>query len=361
MYRNYSQYSNQQQEHAFRVIQRDLKGELPPVILLCGKEQFLVDWALKQIISANIEDASRVLDLTVIDQDSEQASGKGNLFTRIIESCETLPLLSKKKIVVVKDEKILDSADRSQSKNSELNQFCDYLETIPTSTILVFASTSVDRKRKIPKAIIKNGKIYDFEQLDRRELISFADKRFRAAGISVPSRTMEFLIDETGYYNKESDYDLFTFSNDITKMIALTEDGVLSERTVKDTVESDIETFIFSLMNSISGGRKDKALELLHNIASDKSDVSLLVSMIVSQFEVMYSIKELMEERVPDRIIVEKLGIKDARLRALKSFVSGYDARKLKKGLEYAYEIDRNIKTGLLKPMLALEMFISNL
>ena len=362
-------YNKYKEEHAFKTLQKDLKsGELTRVVLLCGKEQFLIEWGRNQIIGKYVEQASKVLDLTMIDEQESMRElsqgssyGPNSITDYIIENCETLPLLSKKKVVVVRDTKLLNSSEKHGGKNSELSRLCDYLPKIPESTILVFISSSVDKKKKLPKAIAKNGKIYDFDQLDRKELISFADKRFRTGGVSVSSRTMDFLINETGYYNKESDYDLFTFSNDIVKMIALSENGVLTEQIVKDTVEKDIETFIFSLMNSISEGRKDKAFELLHNIVSESVDVSGLTAMIVGQFEIMYSIKELLEARIPDRMIIEKLDMNEYRFKVLKPFVSKYSKERLKDALKLSYEIDKNIKMGLLKPSLALEMFVARI
>ncbi len=358
VYSNNFNYKAAKEEHAYKIIQKDLKGDnLPSVILLFGKEQFLVEWARKQIVGKYVNSASSVLDLTIIDEEDTIT----NIVETIIESCETLPLLSTKKVVIVNNTQLLKSSEKQDSKSSELNRLCDYLTNIPDSTCLIFVSDSVDKKRKLPKAIQKNGKLYDFNQLDRKELISFAEKRFKGAGIKVPSRTMDYLIDTTGYFNKESDYDLYTFSNDITKMIALAEDGLLRDSDIKDTVESDVETFIFTLMNSISEGRKDKAFSMLHNIVSDRNDVSGIVAMIVGQFEIMYSIKELLNDGAPDRIIVEKLNIKEARLRILKPFISKYSLPELKRALISAYEIDRNIKTGLLTPLLALEVFVSKL
>ena len=358
-------YGRYKEEHAFRIFQKDLKDSaLPGVLLLCGKEQFLVEWAKNQIISKYIDPVSKVLDLTIIDEDGTNEmsqSGSSSPANYIMENAETLPLISAKKVVIVRDSKLLQSSEKAEGKNSDLSKLCEYLSNLPGSTLLVFTASSVDKKKKLPKSISKYGKVYDFDQLDRRELLSFADKRFKAAGISVPGRTMEYLVDETGYFNKESDYDLFTFSNDITKLIALSENGTITEKDIKDTVEKDLETFIFSLMNCISEGKKEKAFELLHNIVSDRTDVSGLVAMIVSQFETMYSVKELMEDRVPDRLILEKTGINEYRLKMLKPFISKYTAKKLRSDLELAYEIDRNIKTGLLKPILALELFIARI
>lgn len=344
-------YYNQQEEHHYKVLQRDLKAkDFPKVCLLCGKEQFLVDWGRKEIINKFIEPASKVLDLTLIDEDDLSNISTANA---IMESCETMPLLSPKKVVVVRDSKILSSGE-----NKEL---VEYIGNIPDFTVLVFLATDIDGKRSIIKAIKKAGKVYDFKQLDRKNLISFIDKRFKAGGVSLTGKTMDFLLNETGYFNKESDYNLYTLSNDITKMIALAEGGSLTEEIIKETVEGDIDTFIFNLMNSLSEGRKDKAIKLLHNIIGDKSDVSYLTAMIVSQFEIMYAIKELMEDRVPDRLICDKVDIKEGRLKVLRPYVSKLSKENLRKNLMLAYEIDGNIKTGLLSSQLAMEMFVSRL
>ena len=361
------------EEHAFRKIQKDMKsGSLPRILLLCGREQFLVEWARNRIVDLNIEKASRVLDLTIIDeqdpsswinniQNSSQSGNKMHTVDIVIENCETLPLFSPKKIVIWKEPKLLSSGDKQDGKNSDVSRLCDYMDKIPETTILIITAQSIDNKKKIAKSITKNGAIYNFDQLERSDLINFADKRFRAGNVPVPGRVMNYLIEKTGYYNKESDYNLFIFSNDIQKMIAMADGGELTEEIVKDTVESDLETFVFSLMNSISEGRKDRAFTLLHNIVSDSSDVLRLVALIVGQFEVMYSVKELYENRVPDRIIAEKTGVSEARIRALRPFVTKNSLAKLKANLEYAYEIDRNIKTGLLPYSLALEMFVAKL
>ena len=44
------------EEHAFRKIQKDMRsGSLPRILLLCGREQFLVEWARNRIVDLNIE------------------------------------------------------------------------------------------------------------------------------------------------------------------------------------------------------------------------------------------------------------------------------------------------------------------
>ena len=348
-----------QEEHAFRTIQKDLKnGSLSSVLLLCGKERFLSEWAKNMIVEKYIQPASKLLDLTLIDEDELQGV---SLTDSIIENCETLPLLSEKKIVVVKDTKLLSHSEKQEGKNSSFSKFCSYLENLPSSTMLIFISDTVDKKFKLPKTIAKYGKVYDFNQLDRKDLIAFVNKRFKSGGIPVSASTMNYLIEKTGYYNKESDYNLYGFNNDIVKMIALSQGKELTKETIDDTVVSDIETFIFSLMNSISEGDKNRAFLLLNNIIGERSDTSGVIGMIISQFETMYSIRELIDDRVPDRVIIDKTGVNEIRFKILKPYIMAFETFKLKEILLMAYDIERSIKTGLLSPSMAMELFVSRM
>ena len=348
-----------QEEHAFRKIQKDLKnGSLSSVLLLCGKEEFLVQWAKERIIEQYIEPASKVLDLTVIDEDELQGV---SLLDAITENCETLPLLSRKKVVIVKDTKYLRQSEKQEGKNSAFSKFCDYLNNIPETTMLIFTAGAVDKKFKLPKTIAKIGTLYDFDQLDRSDLIAFASKRFKTGNISVSREAMNYLIDKTGYYNKESDYNLYGFNNDITKMIALSNGNSLTNEVIDETVVKDIETFIFNLMNSVSEGRKDKAFVMLNNIIGDRGDASGVIGLIVNQFELMYAIRELIDDKVPNRMIVEKTGINEVRLKILMPYIMAFQTSKLKEILMLAYDIDRSIKTGLLSSSMALEMFVSRM
>lgn len=347
------------EEHAFRTIQKDLKsGNLASVLLLCGKEGFLTAWAKNQIVNKYISPASKVLDLTIIDEDEIQDVDTA---TAIISACETLPLMSEKKVVVVNGTKLMTKSSKNATEDSDLGRLSAYLKNVPETTSLIFLEGTIDKRNKLPKEIASNGKVYDFGQLDRRELVSFADKRFKQGGVSLTKEVMDFLIDETGYFNNDSDYNLYTFDNDLIKMIASCDDGVLTKEIVRDTVEGDMETYIFTMLNSIGDGEKGKALRLLNNIVGNSYDVSPMIGQLVSHFEAMYQISQLRSSRIPDRIIAEELNIKPARIRALDRYVRRYSTENLKKILKEAYEIDAKIKKGILRPKMALEMFVAQL
>ena len=222
------------------------------------------------------------------------------------------------------------------------------------------SARNIDKGKKLPKEIIKAGKEYNFDRLDRKDLASFANKRFKQAKKTISNANMHLLLDETGYFNRESDYDLYTFMNDISKLIAASGD-VIEEKAIRELVNRDEDTFVFNLLDSIAAGRKDRAIAQLHNILGDGGDEFQLIGSIVSQFELMYCTKQMLDEGMQVREIASKLKANEYRIKNITKYTQGFSAEKLSKVLSSAYELSSQITTGLLKSSMALELFIAGI
>ena len=86
-----------EKEHAFVTIERDLKeGNIPSVVLLCGREEYLVKWYEAVLVKRFVSESSRALDLTVLEEGDATVR-------RIAESLETVSLMSERKVVVIPD------------------------------------------------------------------------------------------------------------------------------------------------------------------------------------------------------------------------------------------------------------------
>lgn len=345
------------EKHAFRRFQDDLKnGRLASVVLLCGKEQYLVKWALDTIINKFISPATRAMDLSSIDADDiQQPFGDA-----VIAASETLPMFSAKRVVAAGNYKGLVSDDVRHVKDESMNRLTDYISKVPESVILVFTGILSDGKKTLPKAVAKFGAIYDFGPLGRSELKSFAAKRFKAAGTDISDRCMDMLLDETGYFNRESDYDLYSFDADITKLIAMSEDRTVKPGDVETAVLGDANTFVFDLLDSISGNDKEKSFRMLHDILTSGTAAFSLIGLIAGQFELLLSVSQMCADGVRPSEMARKAGANEYRIKKLLPYVRLFSISDIRRILKCAYDCDRNIKTGLLKEQTALELFIAS-
>ena len=144
-------------------------------------------------------------------------------------------------------------------------------------------------------------------------------------------------------------------------MIAYSYGGQITEEAVSQVLNGDMDTFIFNLLDAVSGGQKDRAFGLLYNILSSGRDVFGIVSMLVNQFDLMLEVAEFKEEGKNLPQIAEIMKGSEFRIKKAMGYTEKFTVNKLKSVLSQLYEVDRNIKSGLLEPELALEILIGRI
>jgi DNA polymerase-3 subunit delta len=84
----------------------------------------------------------------------------------------------------------------------------------------------------------------------------------------------------------------------------------------------------------------------------------MLLGLIFSQFDSILKIRDLLDRGLSRQDIQKSLGIDSFRFKILLDHAMRFTLIQLKQIIRSAYEVDKNIKTGLLTDELALEMFI---
>ena len=380
-------YQQKKTEKGYRDFLADLKsGNIAPFVLLYGKEQFLVDWAVKALREKYVNKATEVMDYQVLDPDSDADT--------LIAAVQTLPMMSERRVVAARDLPVLSSSKANGFTSDDIDSLVDLIsrskssieETAPSlfggaglmggtgyedtgmfggggGTLCVLSSEEVDGRGKIVKALKKYGSVYEFDSLSTEELQAFAAKRFHAAGLKIGRQEMDFLIRETGYGNRESEYRLFNFDNDIKKIIACTDGQYVTRDAIAETVIGDSDTFIFDLLDGISGNDKSRAFEILGTrLAKDQYEAMSVTGAICSQIEIMYEARELSARAgMNSRDIAAHTGLNEYRVRKALGYANRYSLDKLRSMLENIYDVNKNIVSGLMEPRLALEMFIAGI
>lgn len=344
-----------QEKRSFKLFTDNYKnGKIGKLILMYGVEQYLVKWAVDTLVKKYVNPATKSMDYIVLDDENSTTDG-------VIEACETFSMFSEKKVVWVRNFKPLLSDSPRGFTKAGVESLCEYLESSNDGTIVIFSNEEVSEKTKLFKALKENGQVYNFDTIDRGELLSFARKRFKSAGVEISGGNLALLIDASGYLNRESDYRLFNFENDINKIIAHSDGVKITERDIEESVKGDMDTFVFDMLDGISGNQKDKALAILYNMLHSGTDAFSIIASIVSQFEIMLAVKQLKDDGNDLKSIHKALGGSEYRIKKMMPYTNRFSTDKLKEILSSIYEVDRNIKTGLLTDQLALEIFIAKI
>ena len=338
-----------EREHPYKKFENDLKaGRVKNILLLFGKEQYLVKWAVGAILKKYVKDECRAFDYFEIGPDSVTMES-------IVENCETLSMFSEKRVI-----RLVDFGGKMKGfAEADEKLLAEYLKSIPPSCLLVITSENIDKRKKLYKEIVSHGDAYDFDRLDERSLKNFIVKRFNSMGKKISAPSIEELIRQSGYFHKEADYTLYNIENEIKKIAGHADGDEIMVSDILEVISGDIETNVFAMIDAVSGDRKEDALRLLYNILDSDGSVFQVVALLASQFEIILKVKEMKAEGMRFGEIQAMLNAHEFRVRKALEAADLYPVARLRDTLTKIYQVERDVKSGLLDGTLALEVLIS--
>lgn len=369
------------EKHAYEQLTADMKaGDIPAVVILSGKEEYLVDFYAGRIADSLVSDACRVLDLVTLVRDELTVDD-------IIGSLETMPFMSERKVVCLPE--FFDDKGRMprviEKEQPPGKKLAEYFKEIdPETTLLLITAASpadykAERKLKeseVYKAVSRQGRkgigrVYDFGPLNRRQLTGFIEKRLRASGKQFRPGISSVIIRETDYESRDNDYGLYELNNDLRKIIAYC--GGAPEITpdmITAVLGTSPEKNVFRMVDALVTGRKEEAFRLLHYLIQDGSSEVSLLGRIAEQMEIMLTACEMKDDGKSLKEIEQILrggylgkGKRISEFRTKKALESGsrIGTDRLRTALSNCYMAEKNIKSGLMPGRLALEFFIGNI
>ena len=337
---------------SYKEFTKDLQGDaLPNVMILWGKETFLCDWAAGAIADRYATEVSRQFDVLEFD-------GNESDFYRIEEACETLPLFSERKVIIVDDPPSLGGRTVADGEDS----LTGYIKNPSPTTILVLVcGEKVDKRKAMYKAAAKSGKIYEFSPLDPPDLKKWIRKRIRTHKKQIGERELQQMIDQSGYYDKDSDYSLYHFENDISKVILHSEGEAISREDILISMSGNTDTNVFTLIDHLGRGNKKAAFDMLSDMFLYGESEYRILALLSGQYEKILGTKQLMAEGRGRKEIAQVLGARDFQVERFIAAGRKYSEKALKEILEKIYSSDKKIKSGDMDSRIALELLIGEL
>jgi len=326
--------------------------------MLCGNEDYLIDWAVSMLIEEYINPASKMLDLTVLEEGTYG-------FEEIKQACETLPMISQRKIVVAEGLHSIFGKPQKWFGKEDARSLLAYLPVVEKPALLILtANERLPRQDKFTEslnAINDAGKIYEMKKLSERDLKAFMTKRLSQKGKSMAPSVMNMMITESGYFNDEIDYGLYNLANDLEKAIIASDQNEIPRRIAAYSISDNLEHNVFKMIDFIAQKRKDEALICLHDLLVLGEQPDRLLAAICSQLELMLEVKELQKDGAGNAAMKKQLGVHEFRIKKAAAFSEHYSVDELKKMFFEAIKVDNEIKSGLLDKNLALELMIARI
>ncbi len=343
---------------AYKDFHNDYKNNMiGNVVLLYGEEDYLIKWAADLIIDKNLDEESKKLDLVQLD-------GAVCTAYEILQAARAYSMFSPLRVIVVRD--YLPLYHKNEMAGSdELLEFAEKSRTDKNyndSSIIIFelSHNHSANLNSYGKKLAKACYSYEFTRLEKSELKAFISKRVHEAGNMIGNREMEYLIDLSGYFNKNGEY----YLNNILADLQRINNACVNHQITIDVIDAlmigEDDKFVFNLVDAMMSGNKNKAMTLAANIAMEGEDeIFKVVGLLVKQFEIMYDAIELDKAGMSMNQMAKATGANEFRFKKAYFAAKGFRPERLKKLLIELYNIDKQIKSGLMNVTTAFELFVA--
>lgn len=328
------------------------KNEIKNVYLFYGEEAYLINNALEKLKSKLIDPSLEQLNYTILDSNEITVE-------RIIDTCETLPFMSEKKLVYIKNLDIFKGKSKIFSEEDQ-KYLVDYIKNIPESTTVVFYGIfSIDTRRKVVKEIKKHGEIVEFTKLKDSEFNRWIKKVFKSYKKSIELKELSILKNNLDYLGKNGTRDLLDARNEIQKIIPfMGEEEKVEEYHIEEILSSSFQNNIFKLIDSIEKRNPSESIKRFNHILNEGEPILKILTTLGNQMKNILSVKLLLEEGYTNKSIASKLSLHPFVVSKCATQSKRFSVEQLSKNLNTFLEVDLTIKTGKMDEKIAMEMLI---
>ena len=321
------------------------------IYLISGRQNIRLKSQMKSIIKKSIQEID---PMNFVKHDATYT-----LVQEIVDDCNALPLGYDKKAVAI-DNCYFLLKEKSKVKiesDQDYQKLIDYINHPNEDTELIFlvntADSDIDKKNAIFQAIEKNGQIIALSEPKENQWHEVVAHYFK-------EKWPNTSIDSDAVYElaRRTEGDYASLFNNGSKL-ALYTDHIRFEDVVL-MVTRPLDENAFLLFNYLIDNKNIEAVTLFRDLKNSNVEPVTLISMIANQFRLLNRVSYLAKHGKDNDAIAEELKINPIRAKILKKNSMVISQKKINQTLEDLYQLDLQIKSGLVDRFYSFELFLIN-
>jgi len=335
-----NQERNMNYENMLNLIKQE---KIYPVYLLYGKENFLKEDISKKLRNKLIDPAYREFNYKVFYGDKLSMN-------EVINDLETLPLMSKHKLVVIKETEKINKNDEKKL----VNYFSQLSSKNIFSTLIIIYKEGRPNKELIT-AIKRIGIIANFNITDKGKLALWIKSKFRQSNKKI---TPEALF----YLQSIVSSDLDRLFNEIEKIDIYTKDQkIIEKEDVMITIGGSEAVNIFKVLDSVGDKDIKNAIEGLVKLNQGNLHHLSIFAMIYRQIKLILQTKLLLAGGFNFKEVEKKLKLPYFVVEKIIKQSKKYTFREICKSYELLNIADLELKDSQKEPKIILEELVVNI
>ncbi len=300
-------------------------GSFQPVYFFYGEEPFLVERAGRRVMEQAVDPTMKDFNLNIY----YGADCKG---TEILDTSQTLPMFSERRVVVVRQ------ADKLPAATQE--GLLPYLANPCPETCLLFLAAKPDLRRKFFLELKKQSGTLEFKKLYDNKLGPFIANEAQIQGKKIDGAGAEMLA--------------FMVGNNLQELVSQIEKAtlyvgskpVIGVEDVKAIVSQSKSFTAFELARFMGEKNLPKALATLQSMLQNGDEAIMILGALASHFRRIWRIRELLDQKMLPADIGKQLKIHQFFLGEQVTQAKKYPVAELEALFERIYRGDIGIKTG---------------
>jgi DNA polymerase III subunit delta len=303
------------------------------------------------------------------DMNSHVFEGEKFTAAEFNEAVSTLPFLSDKKLIIVRD-------FLSEATEDERKRMTDIVEKIPEHCIVVFIEHETpDARTALYKKLCKIGQKVEFASLEKPDLIQWIKKRFNekatagkfaVSGTSATTATIapfpsaignaaatlptasigaaeaEILADTVGP-------DLWQMDQEVEKLSLYGQNKPIDRKAIENLASINLSASIFKLTDYLATKNARMSLKTLDTLIASGEDLFQIFFMIVRHFRILIHVKACLEKKMDRQQIVKETGVHPFAVTNAVSQSKNFPFELLKRIHRSLLQIDIDAKSGGIK------------
>ncbi len=255
-------------------------------------------------------------------------------------------------------------ANLTSLKERELKIFKEEIfplkKEFPSSVFIIFATPDgfdagdARRPTKLARAFGEAFDILVFPKSTDNQLLSWLKKHFDSEGIAVSLEALNTMLGKVGH-------SMEFLNNEVAKLSAYLHangQSVLTPEIIELVCTSNIENDSFALKNSIYDGNIKRALNVIAEMKTKRTEPQVIVAMIASIYSELSAISLLSDEGESFDSIAKLLGISEYPLKLGLKAAKKHGTKKINAALRALIKTDASAKFGGIAGYQAVELFL---